>query len=49
MIVHDINRRYINNKLDEENDYDVSAPFKTCMLLWLLLGFLKNSNKTMND
>ena len=29
MIVHDINRRYINNKLDEENDYDVSAPFKT--------------------
>ena len=41
MIVHDINRRSIYNKLDEEYDYDVSAPFKTCMLLWLLLGLKK--------
>ena len=49
MIVHAIKRKYINNKLDEENDYDVTAPFKTWMLLWLFLGFKKNSNKTMND
>ena len=45
MIVHDRNRRSINNELDVEYDYDVSAPFNTCMLFWLLLGF-KNSNKT---